>query len=176
MGRLDELDLTLELSRKEERKRSRARPAARLPLLVAAVLAAGAAGCGSDVPALPAGCRAEQREVAAALHRVPAAVRLSDGTRLSTCVARARADADLQEIGLTFTHVADGLAAQVPRSNAAAVQLGYLIAAVRRGAGKTNGVATELARRIEQTVGLDGPPGPRRAAFQRGLAAGARTG
>jgi hypothetical protein len=72
--------------------------------------------------------------------------------------------------------VADGLAARAAASDTAARQLGDLIAAAGRGAARTNGVGVELQRRLEQTVGLDGPPPARRAAFERGRAAGRRTG
>ncbi len=65
---------------------------------------------------------------------------------------------------------------RVARSDAAALQLGYLIAAARLGAQRTNGVGLELQRRLEQSVGLDGPPPARRAAFERGDAAGRHSG
>jgi hypothetical protein len=145
-----------------------------LPLALVAAL--GAAGCRTEEPKLPASCRDQPERVAAALRVAPAPVRLPDGTRLSTCLRRARSDAELQDVGTTFTEVADVLAARVARSDAAALQLGYLIAAARRGAQRTNGVGLELQRRLEQTVPLDGPPPARRAAFERGDAAGRRSG
>jgi hypothetical protein len=146
-----------------------------LPLALVA-LALGAAGCRTAEPKLPASCRDRPERLAAALRAAPAPVRLADGTRLSTCLRRARSDAELQDVGTTFTQVADGLATRVGRSDAAALQLGYLIAAARRGAQRTNGVGLELQRRLEQTVGLEGPPPVRRAAFERGNAAGRQSG
>jgi hypothetical protein len=143
-------------------------------VLVLAVL--GMAACSTSQPKLPASCRDEPDRIAAALRVAPAPVRLPDGTRLSTCLQRARSDAELQDVGITFTHVADALAARVAGSDTAALQLGYLIAAAGRGAARTNGVGVELQRRLEQTVGLDGPPPARRAAYERGRAAGRRTG
>ena len=53
-----------------------------------------------------------------------------------------------------------------------ALQLGFLVGAVRRGANKTNGVQLELVRRLDQVAGVGGPTGPRRAAYRRGMAAG----
>jgi hypothetical protein len=144
--------------------------------LALAALALGAAGCRTEDPKLPASCRDQPERIAAALRFAPAPVRLPDGTRLSNCLRRARSDAELQDVGITFTHVADTLATRIGRSDAAALQLGYLIAAARLGAQRTNGVGLELQRRLEQTVGLDGPPPARRAAFERGDAAGRRTG
>ena len=149
---------------------------ARISLLALAVLGLTAAGCRTEEPKLPAACRGAPASIAAALRVAPAPVRLPDGTRLSTCLQRARSDAELQDVGVTFTSVADGLAARIARSDADALQLGYLIAAARHGARRTNGVGLELQRRLEQSVGLDGPPPARRAAFERGSAAGKRTG
>ena len=146
-----------------------------LPLALVA-LALGAAGCRTEDPKLPASCRDQPERIAAALQVAPAPVRLPGGTRLSTCLSRARSDAELQDVGITFTHVADALATRIARSDDAALQLGYLIAAARRGAQRTNGVGLELQRRLEQTLGLDGPPPARRAAFQRGDAAGRHSG
>jgi hypothetical protein len=135
-----------------------------------------ATGCGTDQAKLPRSCLQGPAQISVALGTAPGPVRLYDGTRLSTCVRRAREDAQLQEVGAIFTRAADGLATQVARSDAAALRLGYLVAATRRGASTTNGVAAELMRHMEQTVGLDGPPAARRGAFEQGLAAGKRSG
>ena len=132
--------------------------------------------CGEDQPELPGACRDGPAPVVRALEAAPGAVRLPDGTSLSTCVRRARSDAELQDLGSTYTRVADGLAGRMAGSDRAAVRLGYLIAAVRRGARRTNGIHAELVRRLEQTVGLDGPPRAQRSAFRRGVAAGERSG
>jgi hypothetical protein len=150
------------------------RAAATVVVITAAGLVPG--GCGEDEPELPQACREGATPVVRALDAAPGAVRLSDGTSLSTCVSRARSDAELQHVGVTYTRVADGLAARMPGSDRAAVRLGYLIAAVRRGARRTMGIHAELVRRLEQTVGLDGPPPAQRSAFQRGVAAGERSG
>jgi hypothetical protein len=72
--------------------------------------------------------------------------------------------------------VASTLVQQLPRSNAAALQLGYLVGAAEKGAEKTQGVGLELSRRLEQAIGINGPANPRRAAYERGLDAGKRSG
>jgi hypothetical protein len=146
--------------------------------LAMALLAAGAiaGGCGNDDRPLPAACTSGTRALAAALRSAPRPVALADGTKLSTCVARARSEADLQNVGAAFTRIADRLAAVMPASDDAALQLGYLIGATRRGARHTSGIHLELVRRLDQTVSLDGPPGPRQAAFRQGVAAGRRDG
>ena len=148
----------------------------RLTASALALAAFTGAGCGRDEVGLPAACQAGSEQIAAALHAAPQRVALRDGTRLSSCVGLASQDGELQTVGATFTRVADDLARQMPARDAAAVQLGYLIGATRRGASETNGIHLELVRRLDQTVGLDGAPPHRRAAFQRGLAAGSRRG
>ena len=143
----------------------------RTSLLALACLSVGATGCRSEQPKLPGSCRDQPARIAAALRAAPAPVRLADGTRLSTCLQRARSDAELEDVGITFTHVADGLATRVARSDTAALQLGYLIAAARRGAQRTNGVAVELQRRLEQSIeprrAAGGAPGRIRARRRR---------
>jgi hypothetical protein len=151
---------------------------ARAPALACALAAVtlASAGCGTGNRELPAACKEGARKVANALRAAPAPVRLEGGTRLSTCVHDARADADLQTIGTVYTQVADALAPRLPTSESAAIELGYLTGAVRQGASGTNGTATELVRRVEQAPGLEGPPPARRAAYERGIAAGRRSG
>jgi hypothetical protein len=131
------------------------------------------AGCGaSGPPPLPAACLQPAAAIARALVRVPAAVRLDDGTPLSRCVSRARAEADLPAVGVSLTEVADGLSARAGKDPAAALQLGYLVGAVRRGAAATPGIAAQLARRLE----LAAPHDFEADAARRGLARGIRLG
>lgn len=141
-----------------------------------ALAAVGIAGCGSDPASPPAACAARPAAVSAALRAAPGPVRLADGTRLSTCVARSTSDAALQDVGLALTPAADALAADLPTSDTAALRLGYLVGAARRGARHTGGVHVELVRRLEQAAGIGGPPPARRAAYRRGLAAGEARG
>jgi hypothetical protein len=143
------------------------------PLVLLCVLATLAlAACGADPP-LPRSCLAAGAgDVLAALHDAPRGVALHDGTRLSTCVARARGDADLQAVGAALTTAADRLAGRLARSGAAAFQLGYLIGAVERGAAHTGGVGSQLTSRMREAAALDGAPPGRRTALLRGRAAG----
>ena len=148
--------------------------------LVAAILALLLAGCATvqDDP-VPAPCLDEPETIVRALERAPGAVKLADGTRLSTCVSRARTDGDLQALGVSLTTVADALRARVAFDPGAAAGLGYLAGAVRAGAA-ANGLAAELARRIERATALprDAPQAARaaRAARAHGLRAGAAGG
>lgn len=142
--------------------------------LVAALLVLLLAGCASqgDDP-MPAACFGLPATFVTALERAPAAVRLPGGTRLSTCVRRARTDSDLQALGVSLTAAADTLRARVAVNPAAAAGLGYLVAAVRAGVAGNQGLAGQLGRRVEGATGLpDGAPAAARAALAQGLRAG----
>jgi hypothetical protein len=110
-----------------------------------------------------------------ALARAPGEVRLDTGTKLSDCFNRAADPAEIQQVGAVFVATAERLAARTrakPHS-AAALQLGYLIGAVRHGAGHTQGIHYETQRRIEQElIGVN----TRAPEFVTGERAGERSG
>jgi hypothetical protein len=155
-------------------------PARRLAALIALALAPATAGCGaSDPPPVDAACMASPGAIERALTRAPAPVALPSGTRLSECVADARTDADLQNTGLVLTRAADHLADRAQRGDAAAaVGLGYLVGAARRGAARTNGIHAELARRLESAARVlaDSRRSGVAGALERGVRAGRATG
>jgi hypothetical protein len=144
----------------------------RAAIAIGTALATLAAGCGSETEPLPPACSDGPAEVARALRAAPGDVRLSDGTLLSACVARAGDDAELQQVGYAFTPVADGLREIGTRR--AALELGFLVGAVRRGARRTNGIHAELVRRMERRVAYDEPA--LLHAAERGAAAGEEHG
>jgi hypothetical protein len=149
-------------------------------LLAAAALGTAAAGCRSgDPPRVDDACTGSPAAIERALARAPRPVALPSGTRLSECVADARTDADLQNAGLVLTRAADHLAARAQRGDAgAAVELGYLVGAARRGAARTNGIHAELAHRLESAARVlaDGDGAGAAAALARGMRAGEATG
>ncbi len=127
---------------------------------------------------LSATCTSGRAAIVRALVRAPAPVTLDGRMRLSQCVADAQDPGAQQEFGLLVVGVADTLAEPARRDAAAAVRLGYLIGATRRGAAGTNGVMLELVRRVEaaarrQSVGATPAT---RAALARGMRAGERDG
>jgi len=150
------------------------------PLAALLALAAlGAAGCGADEPPpLDAACTASAAAIERALDRAPAPVTLPSGTRLSQCVSRARSDSDLQTAGVVLVRAADDLAVRAQRGDtAAAVGLGYLVGAARRGAKRTAGIHAELQHRVESSARVLTDSGETiAAALQRGLRAGEATG
>jgi hypothetical protein len=144
--------------------------------LAAAVLALVLAGCNAEREPVPAACL-RAAEIVRALEHAPQAVTLADGTRLSTCVRRARDDGELQALGLSLTTAADTLRARAASDPAAAAGLGYLAGAVRAGANANQGLASELTRRIDNASALgDGAAPAARAALARGLRAGTGSG
>jgi hypothetical protein len=145
-------------------------------LVVLTVVAVAA--CGGDTAPLDEACVESPGAIERALTRAPAPVTLATGTKLSTCVAHARSDADLQNAGLVFTRAADDLAEAAGRGDtSAAVRLGYLVGAVRRGARRTEGIHAQLQRRIERTTAYLGRAGrPVTVAVSRGRRAGEASG
>lgn len=129
------------------------------------------AGCGGETQsALPDACTSGGPEpIAKALTAAPGNVRVG-GVPLSRCFSRESGNADVQVMGGNFLAVAQRLhdeAAATPEGRAA-VQLGYLLGAARRGANST-GVHEELVRRLESEA-------VRSEAFARGRLQGLRTG
>ena len=147
---------------------------------VLALLAAGSlAACGaSGAPALDEACMSDPGAIERALTRAPHPVTLASWTRLSQCVSNARSDADLQTAGAVLTRAADHLAAQARTGDAvAALRLGYLVGAARRGARRTEGIHAELQRHIERAAAVLVDAGARVAgALAQGQRAGEATG
>ncbi len=141
-------------------------------LLACAVPAASA--CGAEKPPLAAACTQSSAAIERALQRAPVTVRLSDGTALSDCFTNARTDAALQSFGVIAVGAAEHLGARAERGDArAAVQLGYLVGAARRGARRGSGIQAELARRVGRAAAfVDDGGAAASAALARGVRAG----
>ena len=135
-------------------------------------------GCGGSDSSdgVPVACVESSAAIERALAAAPDEVTLGDGTRLSQCVAQASSDADLQTFGGLATAVAERLEQRAAADTAAALQLGYLVGATRRGARTTNGVMLELVRRIERSADVPGLQPPAEAALLRGVRAGEERG
>ena len=134
-----------------------------------------AVGCGRDqTVTVPAGCEAGAEAVSSALASAPAGVTV-EGTPLSDCLVARSEASDVQQIGSVYLSVASRLAADA-RANPqgpAATQLGYLMGAVTRGAGRTQGIHSEILRRLEQELTLVDTQSP---AYRRGREAGLEDG
>jgi hypothetical protein len=146
-----------------------------LSVVCAGVALATAGGCREEDPVLSSACREGPDPVLTALRTAPGAVRLDGDTPLSSCLTNAEDGGQLADVGTAYVTAAQRLAdrAEAAPGGGAAVQLGYLVGAVRRGSRPDQGLAYELVRRVEgEATRAD----RRSAAFRRGLRAGRRDG
>jgi hypothetical protein len=129
-------------------------------------------GCGNDEHRVPVACL--EGNLQKALANAPGEVRI-EGTRPSECFTRAANPAEIQQVGAQFIGTAEKLAdaARAKPDSPATLQLGYLIGAVRRGAGHTQGIHYETQRRIEQELSGVNTHAP---AFVEGEKAGEKNG
>jgi hypothetical protein len=149
----------------------------RVAFAVSLVLALG--GCTKEKPPMPGACVDTDRAgYERALAAAPRPVLLPGGVAISTCTKRVHSDAELQNLGTVMHGVAEDLSERARHGDAqAATSLGYLTAAVAVGAAESNGIAAELARRIENAgVGVRDAGGAVERALAAGQAAGARSG
>jgi hypothetical protein len=150
-----------------------------LPILALALLAAG---CGSDDDSTPVACLEGASPYLRALENAPGEVVLRGETPISACLAENQAGGDLTEVGAVMLAAATELNAEARAAlgGPAALQLGYLLGAARRGAERTEGIHAELIRRLSAAALYS--PGDRplppafRRAYRRGYEAGAAQG
>jgi hypothetical protein len=155
---------------------SRKAPAA---ILISLALAA----CGSaDQASTPDVCLGGPNAFMEALADAPGQVRLTGDVPISDCLVRNQSTGELTDLGTTLLSVATSLnerARQDP-GGAPTVELGYLVGAITRGTGDTQGIHAELQRRIEAAALYSPagkpPPEPFDHAYQKGYAAGKEDG
>jgi hypothetical protein len=138
------------------------------------------AGCGSEEPDTPGPCLADADAYLAALERAPDPVTLAGDVAISDCLIDSQPSGELAQVGTATVEGATRLSARAQQGDgSAAIQLGYLVGAVQRGAAETGGIHTDLVRRLEsaaQTGPAGGLTGAADVVYRRGLAAGNRTG
>jgi hypothetical protein len=143
-------------------------------LLLFALVALAAGGCGKDsAKGLPSACPADSDQVLAALRTAPAPVRI-EGVALSECLTKRSAPEQVQRVGATYVEAAAHLSQRARRDPMGpdALRLGYLVGAAHRGASSTEGVHSELIRRLDQEL-RGARPTP---ALRRGERAGRASG
>src|SRR5262245_21851307 len=160
---------------------SRIRAGSRRLMAMAAIgVSVLAAGCGSkEEETAPAACSASSDAYLRALQAAPGPVVLAGSTQISDCLVPSQEAGQQANVGQAMIVTATKLnndARQNPGS-VAAVQLGYLVGAVRKGADP---IHADLVRRMNASAqysqtGGTLPPGVE-AAFSRGYAAGRKSG
>jgi len=117
--------------------------------LAALIACVALAACSQEDESTPTGCLAGEDEVLAALGSAPGRVSV-EGTPLSECLSDTTDGGELQEVGAAYVEAASRLAdrAAADPEGDAALQLGYLLGAVKRSEAGTQGVGYELGRRL----------------------------
>ena len=149
-----------------------------LPLAALAI-----AGCGSaDQGETPDACLSGPTYFASALEKAPGAVRLPGGTPISDCLVANQSTGDLTNVGDDLLGLATQLNARARRDpgGPATVQLGYLVGALTGAGSDSQGIHTELVRRIEAAALYSPagkpPPQPFDREYRKGYAAGRQDG
>lgn len=137
-----------------------------------------ASGCGDQDDSTPVACLEGAAAYEQALEPAPGEVRLEGETPISECLAPNQTAGDLARVGETMVEAATDLNAEA-RTEAggdAAVQLGYLLGAAERGSEESEGIHSDLVRRL--TVAARYAPGRQPltedflAAYEEGFEAG----
>jgi hypothetical protein len=128
-------------------------------LLAAACLALGALGCGNQGDSTPVACLEGAAAYEKALRDAPGEVRLQGETPISDCLAPNQQAGDLAQVGEAMVEAATSLNSQAREDGGgeAAIQLGYLLGAAERGAKSSEGIHSDLVRRL--TVAARYTPG-----------------
>ncbi|HSC21484.1 MAG TPA: hypothetical protein VLC07_07130 [Solirubrobacterales bacterium] len=127
-------------------------------VLLAALALAGV-GCGGQDDSTPVACLEGTAAYEKALREAPGEVLLGGETPISDCLAQNQKAGDLARVGEAMLETATALSAQARQEDGgdAAVQLGYLIGAAERGASSSEGIHSDLVRRL--TVAARYAPG-----------------
>jgi len=143
-----------------------------------ACVAALSAGCGDQDDSTPVACLEGAGAYERALAAAPNEVLLDGETPIGECLARNQTGGDLARVGEAMVEAATALnaAARAEPDGAAALQLGYLLGAAQRGAEESEGIHSDLVRRL--TVAARYAPGrqPLPAAFYRAYRSGYAAG
>ena len=145
-------------------------------------LACAACGCGSQSDSTPVACLEGAAAYEKALRDAPGEVLLQGETPISDCLASNQQAGDLAQVGEAMVDAATSLNSQAREEDGgeAAVQLGYLLGAAQRGAESSEGIHSDLVRRLTVAARYAPDKEPLSPAFIRsyeaGYAAGRREG
>lgn len=148
--------------------RARRSPALLVSALAAASLALAGCGANNKDSSTPVACLEGSGAYMKALAAAPGEARLGGGTPISDCLAENQDGGDLAGVGEAMVETATKLNAEARQEpgGPANVRLGYLLGAAERGAERTEGIHTDLVRRLTVAARYSPRP-PLPAAFQR---------
>ncbi|HEX8754051.1 MAG TPA: hypothetical protein VF731_11615 [Solirubrobacterales bacterium] len=139
-----------------------------------------AAGCGGNRAdgSTPVACLEGPNAYLKALQAAPGAVRLGGETPISGCLTENQQPGELATVGEAMVETATRLNAQgrAEEGGRAAVGLGYLLGAVERGASATEGIHSELVRRLVVAARFSPGRQPLSLAFLRAYRTGYAAG
>lgn len=117
---------------------------------LAALLVLVFAACGKQDDSTPVACVQGQDLYLAALKKAPGEVQLAGETPISECLVENQSGGDLARVGETMVETATLLngEARANPEGPAPLRLGYLIGAAKRGADATEGIHSDLIRRL----------------------------
>ncbi len=114
--------------------------------------ALAAAGCGSrgDDAQTPVACLEGSAAYLKALAAAPGKVALGGETPIGNCLAENQSGGDLATVGEAMISTATALntEAREDPGGKATLELGYLVGAAKRGAEETEGIHSDLIRRL----------------------------
>jgi hypothetical protein len=152
-------------------------------LMIASVVSLFAlVGCGGPDDSTPVACLEGASAYLRALQDAPGEVELGGTTPISACLAQNQTGGDLATVGAAMLTAATKLnvEARAEPGGPANLQLGYLLGAAQRGADGTEGIHTELIRRLSVAARYSPDSRPLPAtfldAYQRGFDAGRTRG
>lgn len=146
--------------------------------LLPALLAAGTLGlaaCGSsETESTPTACLAGADAYLAALEAAPDAALLDGSVPIGDCIVPDQSPGEISTVGgalLTATTRLNREARRMPAGEAA-IELGYLIGSVEEAASGTEGIHTDLVRRLNGAARFNQGGEPLPARFERAFGAG----
>jgi hypothetical protein len=149
-----------------------------LVLSLVSLLALAAAGCGNNQDSsTPVACLEGTGAYVKALAAAPGEATLDGETPISDCLAENQDAGDLATVGEAMVATATKLNAEARAEpgNQANVRLGFLLGAVERGGESTEGIHSDLLRRLTVAARYSPRP-PLPTAFQRAYREGFEAG
>jgi hypothetical protein len=140
------------------------------------------AGCGSADDSTPVACLEGAAAYEQALKAAPDEVLLEDETLISECLTRNQSGGDLSRVGEALIETATRLNAEAREDpdGDGALQLGYLLGAIQRGTEESEGIHSDLLRRLvvaaRFTPGKQPLPTSFQPEYRTGYAAGQSNG